>query len=391
MRELASSRLRRNSQQSLRYLRLVFNDFFVLALVFIAGAVMFWYAQTLKTLPAGQWYYRPLLIVIFWLPFLTGHLVTLLQEADKQFLLPIDNRLKAYFKPLLGYSMVVPTLLIVLLAAVLAPLALVKANLLTWHYLLLAIGLIFLKYLQFNFDLASLYFSRRLNPWAVRLLILLVIANFCYNFWAGLILTVAFTVLNSYLPQGGHFDWQRAVAYEQSRKSRVYAGFAMFTDVAELKPVIKRRKGLDFLLTKSKNGLVYLYQRTLLRNPDYLNLLVRMTVFAVLVSWLLADWRWAAGLSALIVFLTAFQLVGLGHSFDYNLAFRVSPLILLPKSRPLARVLGLALLLQSVVIALCWLVVLPLTVWSKALGILAVADLVIILAYLPYKIKKENK
>lgn len=390
MRELASSRLRRNIQQSLRYLRLVFNDFFVLALIFIAGAVMFWYAQALKGMPAGQWCYRPLLIVIFWLPFLTGHLVTLFQEADKQFLLPADNRLKAYFKPMLSYSMIVPTILIVLLAAVLAPLALVKAGLPTWHYLLLAIALIFLKYLQLSFDVASLYFNRRLSAWAVRLQILLVIANLCYNFWAGLIWTIAFTVLNRFLPKGGHFDWQRAVSYEQSRKSRVYAGFAMFTDVAELKPEIKRRKGLDFLLSKSKNGLVYLYQRTLLRNPDYLNLLLRMTVFAVLVSGLLGDWRWAAGLSALIVFLTAFQLVGLGHGFDFNLAFRVSPLSLLPKSKPLAKVLGLALLLQSIIIALCWLAVLPIAVWPKALGVLAVADLVIILVYLPYKIKKEK-
>lgn len=390
MRELASSRLRRNSQLSLRYLRLVFNDFFVLALIFIAGAVMFWYAQALKGMPAGQWYYRPLLIVIFWLPFLTGHLVTLFQEADKQFLLPADNRLKAYFKPMLSYSMIVPTILIVLLAAVLAPLALVKAGLPTWHYLLLAIALILLKYLQLSFDVASLYFNRRLSAWAVRLQILLVIANLCYNFWAGLIWTIAFTVLNRFLPKGVHFDWQRAVSYEQSRKSRVYAGFAMFTDVAELKPEIKRRKGLDFLLSKSKNGLIYLYQRTLLRNPDYLNLLLRMTVFAVLVSWLLGDWRWAAGLSALIVFLTAFQLVGLGHSFDFNLAFRLSPLSLLPKSKPLAKVLGLALLLQSIIIALCWLAVLPIAVWPKALGVLAVADLVIILVYLPYKIKKEK-
>lgn len=390
MRELAQSRLRRNTQQSLRYLRLVFNDFFVLALVFIAGAVMFWYAQALKTMPAGRWYYRPLLLVILWLPFLTGRLVTLFEEADRQFLLPTDERLQSYFKPMIAYSMIMPTVLIVLLAGVLAPLALVKAGLPAWHYLLLVCGLVFLKYLQLSFDAASLYFNRKLSSWAVRLLILLVIANFCYNFWLGLILTVALTALIRYLPKGGHFDWQRAVELEQARKTRVYTGFAMFTDVSELKPAIRRRKGLDFLLGKSQNGLVYLYQRTLLRNPDYLNLLVRMTVFAVLVSWLLADWRWAAGLSALLVFLTAYQLLALGHSFDYNLAFRVSPLSLLPKSKPLAKVMGAALLIQSLVIAVSWLVVLGLSVWLKACGILLVADAVIILVYLPSKLKKEK-
>ena len=76
MRDLAQSRLRRNTQQSLRYLRLVFNDFFVLALVFIAGAVMFWYAQALKSMPVGRWSYRPLVSASLWLPVLTGHVVT---------------------------------------------------------------------------------------------------------------------------------------------------------------------------------------------------------------------------------------------------------------------------------------------------------------------------
>lgn len=390
MRDLAQSRLRRNTQQSLRYLRLVFNDFFVLALVFIAGAVMFWYAQALKSMPVGRWYYRPLLIAILWLPFLTGHLVTLFEEADWQFLLTTDERLQSYFKPMLAYSMIMPTVLIVLIAVVLAPLALAKASLPAWHYLLLVCALGFLKYLQLSFDAAGLYFNRKLSAWATRLLILLVIANFCYNFWLGLVLTVALGFLNYYLPKGGHFDWQRAVSSEQARKTRVYTGFAMFTDVSELKPAIRRRKGLDFLLGNSKNGLVYLYQRTLLRNPDYLNLLVRMTVFAVLVSWLLADWRWAAGLSALLVFLTAYQLLALGHSFDYNLAFRVSPLSLLPKSKPQAQVMGAALLIQSLVIALAWLVVLGFSVWLKACGILLISDAVIILVYLQSKLKKEK-
>ena len=51
MRELAKKRLQGNFQQSAKYLALVFNDFFVLALIFIFGAVMFWYAQVMKVLP----------------------------------------------------------------------------------------------------------------------------------------------------------------------------------------------------------------------------------------------------------------------------------------------------------------------------------------------------
>ena len=57
MRELAKKRLQSNFQQSAKYLALVFNDFFVLALIFIFGAVMFWYAQVMKVLPVKAWYY----------------------------------------------------------------------------------------------------------------------------------------------------------------------------------------------------------------------------------------------------------------------------------------------------------------------------------------------
>lgn len=57
MRELAKKRLQGNFQQSAKYLALVFNDFFVLALIFIFGAVMFWYAQVMKVLPVKAWYY----------------------------------------------------------------------------------------------------------------------------------------------------------------------------------------------------------------------------------------------------------------------------------------------------------------------------------------------
>ena len=47
MDKLAKARLRANLKQSLQYLSLVFNDFFVLALLFLVGALMFWYVQSL--------------------------------------------------------------------------------------------------------------------------------------------------------------------------------------------------------------------------------------------------------------------------------------------------------------------------------------------------------
>src|SRR5699024_4519428 len=86
----------------------------------------------------------------------------------------------------------------------------------------------------------------------------------------------------------GVFNWRYAVESEKARKDRVYSIFSMFTDVEEKQVTIKRRKYLDFLLPKAiakENPNLFLYRRSLLRNPEYLNLLVRMTVFAILISW----------------------------------------------------------------------------------------------------------
>jgi len=67
MRDLAKRRLQENLRQSLKYLVLVFNDFFILALIFLFGALMFWYAQAMKTMPENLWYYRPLVGILLWL------------------------------------------------------------------------------------------------------------------------------------------------------------------------------------------------------------------------------------------------------------------------------------------------------------------------------------
>lgn len=126
MDKLAKARLRANLKQSLQYLSLVFNDFFVLALLFLVGAVMFWYVQSLKQLPTGKWYYPLLAALLLWLPSLTGRLVTLLKPADQQFLLTQDRYFASYLSKMRRYSLILPTLLLLLMAGVVFPFALVE-------------------------------------------------------------------------------------------------------------------------------------------------------------------------------------------------------------------------------------------------------------------------
>ncbi len=398
MRELAQKRLRKNLQQSLKYLVLVFNDFFILALIFLFGALMFWYAQSMKKMPTGLWFYRPLVGVIIWLPLISGKLVTLLEPADLHFLLPQDKQMRDYLKPMLNYSLIVPTIILVLIAGILFPFATLKAEISPVAYVVLAVVVLLAKVLQLKLEEYNLYSSHKLSLPLLSLLLLL--ALICSATWticgyiAVILILGAFFMLAQKQKNVALFDWQYAVNQEQGRKNRVYSAFSMFTDVKEKKISIKRRKYLDFLLPKSlakEEPNKFLYRRSLLRNPEYLNLLVRMTAFAILISWLVQNWLWAFGLSCLVIFLTVYQLLPLVSEFDDNVMYRIYPIEREKRGQDLVAVLKLALGLQWLIISLSWLIILPISLQlAEAILGLLIFSIIILWLYLPIKIKKRK-
>lgn len=396
MHELAKERLKRNFKQSVKYLTLVFNDFFILALIFLFGAIMFWYARSLKTMPKDLWFYRPLVGLISWLPLLVGHHVTLLEKADQQFLLPQDNEFMVYLRPMRRYSLFLPCLLILIVSGILSPFALLKTAFKPYNYCLLILLLLLFKYLQLLLEERNLFFGKRLAlSWAACLLLLLTVIA-AYNsvcLYALLILTCCLiSILYMSNKKLRAFDWLRAVALERRRKDRVYTIFSIFTDVSEKQVIVRRRKYLDFLLPKftpKQSASFFLYRRSLLRNPDYLNLMVRMTSFAVLISFLVQDWRWAMGLSALTIFLTIYQLLPLIREYDGNVMYRVYPIALENRGHDFIRAIFAAVLLQWLLIAIFWVILLPLSseLIIAAIVLLVFSNLVCFI-YLPVKLKQ---
>lgn len=395
MNELAKKRLSINFKQSLKYLMLVFNDFFIIALIFMFGALMFWYAQSMKTMPANLWFYKPIVGAILWLPLLAGHLVTLVKKADLQFLFTQDEQMDDYLKPMLAYSLILPTILLLLVAGILFPFATVKAGISPLNYGLSVIIAFLFKFTQLEIEKKNLLFGNKISDWLINLLTLLVLS---FGMYYPLIIIVGLGIVLSMVGyfiarKNQMFDWRYAVNKEQVRKNRVYALFSMFTDVEEKQVDIKRRKYLDFLLPKSlakENPNKFLYRRSLLRNPENLNLFVRMTVFAILVSWLVQNWAWALGMSALIIFLTVYQLLPMVNEFDSNIMYRVYPIVRKNRGQDLVKVLTSGLLIQWLLISVFWLLLLPIDLHLlEAIILLLVFTLLVTLIYLPYKTKKN--
>lgn len=403
MRELAKKRLSENLKQSVKYLTLVFNDFFILALIFLFGALMFWYAQAMKTMPSNLWFYRPLVGFILWVPLLAGHLVTLIKEADMQFLFTQDEQMDQYLKPMKHYSLVLPFILEILLAGIVFPFATIKAEINIFSYILLVATMLLIKVTELDIEKNNLYLGKKASFSIVSLGALLAAIISAYYSYIGIVIGVLGILLvpNFQLTFGKRmdktmlFDWRYAAESEKARKDRVYSIFSMFTDVAEKQVTIRRRRYLDFLLPKSiakENPNLFLYRRSLLRNPEYLNLLVRMTVFAILVSWLVQDWRWALGLSCLVIFLTVYQLLPMATEFDRNFMYRVYPIERQNRGKDLVKVLTIGLFIQWLLISICWLIVLPINVsLFEAMAILLGFTLIVVATYLPNRVKKMNQ
>ena len=130
----------------------------------------------------------------------------------------------------------------------------------------------------------------------------IIYANVAIAGWVGV----------DYLPRGKMFDWYKALDYEERRVDLLNNFYSMFTDVPDKKVRIARRKYLDFLIKNvDQTPNTFIYQRVLLRDPEYSNLLIRMVLFSILLIACLQDARWAIAIGALIIFLTLYQLIPL--------------------------------------------------------------------------------
>lgn len=393
MSNIVKKRLQANLKKQMHYLTLVFNDFFILALIFMFGALMFWYAQNIKTWPNNLWFYKPLIAVVLTAVTSIGHLATLFQKADIQFMFNQDNWMMYYLRPMIRHSMYLPTLLIVLVAGVLFPFAVTRAGIPGHSYVFIALGLILTKFIQLKLIARSFYFNdyQLYNPFLFFLLVLVILwLSLVYVPYLYFFLAVIGAIIVNFLPQGNAFNWNYAVEYEEHRRDIVDNFYSMFTDVPDKKIKISRRKYLDFLINRKKQtSNTFLYQRALLRDPEYSNLLIRMTLFSLLLSWALQNYLWAAGFAALVIFLTMYQLIPIGTVYEHNMMYHVQPIPRERRGQDLARVLQKGMILQWIVISIGLVIFSPEKIYALLTVIILLAFTFILLyAYLPVKIKK---
>ncbi|HEN1029364.1 TPA: ABC transporter permease [Streptococcus agalactiae] len=327
--------------QNSKYLRYVFNDHFVLVLMFLSGFLLDQYSQLLKDFPKTHWPIIVIVSIIILMLLAMGGIASYLEPADKQFLLIKEEAIKEIInsakKRTYIFWLVIQTLFLVLISPIL-----IKLGLSVFMITLLIFGLGIIKWLVITYKVKVFYNNQNLN-------------------------------------------WDAAINHEQERKQSILKFFSLFTNVKGISTSVKRRSFLDGILkliSKTPSRLwTNLFVRAFLRSSDYLGLTIRLVTLNILSVIFVNETYLALALAFVFNYLLLFQLLALGHHFDYQYMNQLYPVRLNAKASQLKgflRVLSYAVtVIDSILIR-----------ELKPVILLIVLMLIVTEYYIPYKIKK---
>ncbi|HFE0823068.1 TPA: ABC transporter permease [Streptococcus agalactiae] len=327
--------------QNSKYLRYVFNDHFVLVLMFLSGFLLYQYSQLLKDFPKTHWPIIVIVSIIILMLLAMGGIASYLEPADKQFLLIKEEAIKEIInsakKRTYIFWLVIQTLFLVLISPIL-----IKLGLSVFMITLLIFGLGIIKWLVITYKVKVFYNNQNLN-------------------------------------------WDAAINHEQERKQSILKFFSLFTNVKGISTSVKRRSFLDGILkliSKMPSRLwTNLFVRAFLRSSDYLGLTIRLVTLNILSVIFVNETYLALALAFVFNYLLLFQLLALGHHFDYQYMNQLYPVRLNAKASQLKgflRVLSYAVtVIDSILIR-----------ELKPVILLIVLMLIVTEYYIPYKIKK---
>lgn len=399
MQALWQKRVQKHIQEQVKYLHLVFNDHFVIAIIFLLGALGYTYANAVKGLDPQAWWLKPVLSLVLLAAVSFGRLATLLKEADSVFLLPKESGLVTYLKSARLYSSWLPLIAMAFVTLLVAPLLLITKTVPAWHIAVALITLVIIKDRRFSIQLRQWYQADETQATKGLSLILdlAIIASQLYQ-WLNLVGVLVALGLAYYQRQQlarvqktQLFDWLAAVGAEDSRMGRIYRLYNLFTDVPGLSSQVKRRRYLDGLLklitAKPANTYLYLYARGFLRGTEFSGLYIRLVVLGGIILCFSHIWWLSLALGLLLIYLVGFQLLPFYNQYDQIIFTHLYPVPTTKRIQAFSQLMRTLLLLQALLFSVILLVTLGMTI-QVGLSVLALFVLVIgfVQFYLPKRL-----
>lgn len=327
--ELFETRVRKYQKKSMKYMRYVLNDHFLIVLFFLFGFIMVQYSSWIQSIRVLE---LPLLgllgALLASVPFFGG-VATLLEPADEIFLSVVGQDFKAYLQKAIRRSWMLPILVMLASTGIIFPIVAQAFGTNLSMFVKLFLLQVFFKDLLFR---CTKYAYRGVLhfTWMEKLgIYMIAVVNFFGMFlwisegWS-IVLLVIPVLLSIFLEQyygkaAFVYQFDKMIEMELERQQRIYRLFALFVDVPMLhKPHAHRRTYLDgvlkMLVGNQPSGHRYLVSRTVIRTSQYMSLLLQLAVVSFVVALFSQPYYWNFIVNALLMMLLGFQLVGVIQS-----------------------------------------------------------------------------
>ena len=327
--ELFETRVRKYQKKSMKYMRYVLNDHFLIVLFFLFGFIMVQYSSWIQSIRVLE---LPLLgllgALLASVPFFGG-VATLLEPADGIFLSVVGQDFKAYLQKAIRRSWMLPILVMLASTGIIFPIVAQAFGTNLSMFVKLFLLQVFFKDLLFRCT-KSAYRGVLHFTWMEKLgIYMIAVANFFGMFlwisegWS-IVLLVIPVLLSIFVEQyygkaAFVYQFDKMIEMELERQQRIYRLFALFVDVPMLhKPHAHRRTYLDgvlkMLVGNQPSGHRYLVSRTVIRTSQYMSLLLQLAVVSFVVALFSQPYYWNFIVNALLMMLLGFQLVGVIQS-----------------------------------------------------------------------------
>lgn len=327
--ELFETRVRKYQKKSMKYMRYVLNDHFLIVLFFLFGFIMVQYSSWIQSIRVLE---LPLLgllgALLASVPFFGG-VATLLEPADGIFLSVVGQDFKAYLQKAIRRSWMLPILVMLAATGIIFPIVAQAFGTNLSMFVKLFLLQVFFKDLLFR---CTKYAYRGVLhfTWVEKLgIYMIAVANFFGMFlwisegWS-IVLLVIPVLLSIFVEQyygkaAFVYQFDKMIEMELERQQRIYRLFALFVDVPMLhKPHAHRRTYLDgvlkMLVGNQPSGHRYLVSCTVIRTSQYMSLLLQLAVVSFVVALFSQPYYWNFIVNALLMMLLGFQLVGVIQS-----------------------------------------------------------------------------
>ena len=327
--ELFETRVRKYQKKSMKYMRYVLNDHFLIVLFFLFGFIMVQYSSWIQSIRVLE---LPLLgllgALLASVPFFGG-VATLLEPADGIFLSVVGQDFKAYLQKAIRRSWMLPILVMLASTGIIFPIVAQAFGTNLSMFVKLFLLQVFFKDLLFR---CTKYAYRGVLhfTWMEKLgIYMIAVANFFGMFlwisegWSIVLLVIPVLLIifvEQYYGKAAFvYQFDKMIEMELERQQRIYRLFALFVDVPMLhKPHAHRRTYLDgvlkMLVGNQPSGHRYLVSRTVIRTSQYMSLLLQLAVVSFVVALFSQPYYWNFIVNALLMMLLGFQLVGVIQS-----------------------------------------------------------------------------